>query len=89
MVYKEALIDLVSTLEESRQFIQTFTKEKSRLRKLQDACYANKVKVQYVVCTDILCQQLRFEIALKLFRFETEWADIVPAITTAFPPVKR
>jgi len=45
MVYKEALIDLVSTLEEARQFLCTFTKEKTIFKKLQDACYANKVKV--------------------------------------------
>lgn len=44
-VYKEALIDLVKTLEESRQLLKSFTKEKTVFRKLQDVCYANNVKV--------------------------------------------
>jgi len=45
IIYKEALIDLARTLEEARQFINTFAKTKSTLRRLQNVCYVNRVKV--------------------------------------------
>uniref|UniRef100_H2YIU6 Uncharacterized protein n=1 Tax=Ciona savignyi TaxID=51511 RepID=H2YIU6_CIOSA len=46
-VYKESLIDLVRTLEEARQFLSTFVKEKSVLRRVHDVCYAKRVKEKF------------------------------------------
>nr|XP_002122121.1 mixed lineage kinase domain-like protein [Ciona intestinalis] len=53
-VYKEALIDLVRTLEEARQFLKTFIKGKSVLRRVQDVCYAKRVKEKFEFLNDRL-----------------------------------
>ncbi|CAK8676753.1 unnamed protein product [Clavelina lepadiformis] len=54
VVYKEALIDLVRALEEARQFLSSFTKGKSVLRKVQDVCYAKRVKEHFEDLNDRL-----------------------------------
>ncbi|XP_039261240.2 mixed lineage kinase domain-like protein [Styela clava] len=47
VVYKEALIDLVQTLEEARQFMKTFTRTKTVTKRIQDYCYPSQVKEKF------------------------------------------